>query len=64
MLNSLEIVGVIAALIVAGVLAFYLQKFIGGVEDTMSEMRRDERDSSPVIQTKPVRPVAPQRKRH
>lgn len=63
MLSGLEIMSVIAALIAAAVLAFYLQRFTGGVEDTMNEIRENERDSSPVMQTKPVRHVNPPRRR-
>jgi hypothetical protein len=63
MFSELEIIGVVVALIGAAVLAFYLQKAIGGVEDTMNEMRENERDSSPAIQTKPIRHTDPRRKR-
>lgn len=63
MLSALEIVGVVVAFVGAILLAVVLQKYIGGVEDTMSEMRENERASSPPTPVKPVRLVDPRRRR-
>jgi hypothetical protein len=63
MLTGVEIIGVIAALAAAVPLALFLQKYIGGVEDTMNEMRENERDSSPTRPVKPVRRVDSRRTR-
>jgi hypothetical protein len=63
MFSPLEIIGVIAAVVAAVVLGLVLQKYIGGVEDTMNEMRESERDSTPATTAKPVRHVDTRRKR-
>lgn len=62
MFTPLEIVAIIAAMIAAVALALFLQKYVGGVEDTMNEMRENERSSSSASPAKPVRHVDTRRR--